>query len=368
MINLNNIRARIPKSPPAKVINSIDTVRTMIGRVHRTMVPKPVALLELITSMWTAQALSVAATLNLADNMDTEPMDCDTLGKKVGAKPEALYRLMRALTNIGLFEEMPGKTFRLTALGECLKADSPNSVKAMAVFQGQFQWQHWQHLLHSVKTGETAVEKVHNGKCLFDVMKTQPEVQKEFDIFMGNISAMEIGAILAAYSFENAGTVCDVGGGFGSMLLAVLEAHPNLTGILYDQPQVVKGALPALKKSDRCTIKGGDFFENVPAGAETYMMKHIIHDWEEKDCAKILGHIRKVIPESGKLILLETVITKPNVPHFSKLLDLEMLVAAGGMERTADEYRDLLGESGFRLRRVIPTASLASVIEAVPVR
>lgn len=338
-----------------------------MNRARRTMAPKSVALFELITGMWTAQAISVTAYLGVADHMGKEPTDADELARKVGAKPETLYRLLRALTNEGIFDELPGKRFRLTPLGECLRADSPNSVKAMAIFEGQFQWRHWGDLLHSIKTGETAVEKANGGKCMFEVLKEQPEMQKHFDTFMGNISVMEVDAILAAYAFDFDGTVADIGGGTGYVLNAVLASNPRLSGILYDQPQVLKNALATLKKSGRCKLIPGNFFSSVPEGARVYIMKHIIHDWDEEECARILGNIRKVIPADGKLLLMETVITRPGVPHFSKLLDLEMLVAAGGQERTAEEYGELLKKAGFRMNKVVPTAGLTSVIEAQPV-
>jgi hypothetical protein len=355
--------------PPAPVLKTIDKVRSRIGKVHRGLVPRPFAFLEMVTAMWSAQALSVAATLGVADFMGEDPVSVDELARDVKANPDALYRLMRALSNHDVFEEHSGRRFRLTALGRCLRTDSPESMRSMAIFQGQYQWAHWGELLHSVRTGEPTVEKVR-GVPLFDFMAKTPGAQESFDIFMRSVSRVETEAVLAAYSFAGSRTVADVGGGHGTFLAAILGSQPHLQGILMDQAHVVAGAEDELRAGllrSRCKIVPGNFFDSVPKGADTYVMKHIVHDWDEKSVAKILKNIRAAIPKKkGKLVLVETVVPAPNTAHFSKLLDLEMLVAAGGRERTAEEYGELLAESGFRLTRVVATASAASVVEAEP--
>lgn len=362
-------KAKRPKVPPVPIIKAVTRVRDRVGKVHRKLVPPQVAMFELVSGMWLSQAIGVAAKLGVADVIAEGVKGYEEIAAKVEAAPEPLYRLLRALAAHDIFEEVSVGRFKLTSLGRCLRTDVPETVRAMAIFQSQYQWAHWGELLHSVKTGETTIPKVR-GKSLFEFMATTPDAQTQFDHFMTTVSKMETEAVLAVYDFAQYKVVADVGGGHGSFLAAILESHPHLKGILFDQKQVVKGAAerfsaPGLK--GRCEIVAGDFFEAVPDGADAYVMKHIIHDWEESLCIKILKNIRGRIPKSGKLILVETIVTPPGVPHFSKLLDIEMLVAVGGKERTPEQYAELFAKCGFRLERVLPTASLASVIEAVPV-
>jgi hypothetical protein len=357
------------KTPPVPVVQLLNRIRGGVGRLHRKMVPPQIAMFEMIVGMWVSQALGVAAKLGVADIIGEGTVSSEVIAEKTGVAPEPLYRLLRALAAQDIFEESSLGQFKLTGLGRCLRSDVPESVRAMAIFQSQYQWPHWAELLSSVKTGETAAEKVR-GKSLFEFMVSHPDAQTQFDEFMASVSSMETSAVLGAYSFASYKVIADIGGGTGRFLSAILESAPRAKGILYDQPHVVKGAYdhfssPSLK--GRCEIVGGNFFESVPSGAEAYVMKHIIHDWEESLCVKILGNIRNRIPSNGKLILVETVVPGPHVPHFSKLLDLEMLVAAGGKERTVDQYRDLFSKCRFKLERVVPTVSMASVIEANPV-
>ncbi len=361
--------AKRSKVPPVKVVRVIDKIRGRVGKFHQKLVPPQIAMFEMISSFWTAQALSVAAQLGVADVMKDSEMHFGDIAKKVGAHPESLYRLMRGLTNANIFVELPERKFKLTAYGRCLRSDLDESVRSMAIFQGQYQWAHWAEMLHSVKTGETVVEKVR-GQDLFGFLGKTPEAQHHFDAFMTTVSNMEIAAILSAYDFAGSKVIADIGGGRGSFLSAILDSQVKFKGVLYDQPQVVATAESELASGhlkSRCEIIGGSFFESVPKGADTYVMKHIIHDWEESKCIQILENIRTVIPRYGKLVLVESVVAAPNVPHFSKMLDLEMLVNAGGIERTAAQYAELLAKCQFKLVRAVETVSMASVLEAVPV-
>jgi hypothetical protein len=364
-------KSRSPKVPPVAVVKTLNRVRERVGTVHRKMVPALLAVFELITGMWTAQAIGVAAQLGFADIIGDGTADFAEIARKAGSAPEPTYRLLRALTTVDLFEELPRRRFRLTAFGQCLRSDAPISVRAMAIFQTQHNWSHWGELLHSVKTGETGVAKVR-GESMFDFMSRpeNAEAQKQFDLFMTGVSSFEVSAFVSAYRFDSFKVIADVGGGQGSLLAAILASAPGTRGIIYDQPQVVAKARETFTRAglaDRVDIQGGDFFAAAPSGADAYVMKHIIHDWDDEASMKILKHIRKQIPADGRLILLETVVTPPGDRNFSKVLDLEMLVAPGGKERTSEEYAELFASCGFRLERIVPTVTMASVIEAKPV-
>lgn len=364
---------RVPKTksqkmPPVPVVNFVNRIRGGFGKIQRKLVPPQIVLFEMMVGMWVSQAIGVAARLGIADVMGTRTVGYEEIAKKVGANPEALYRLMRALSSQDIFEEVSEGKFKLTNVGRCLRSDVEDSVRAMAIFQTQFNWAHWGELLHAVKTGETGASKVRK-EPLFDFIAKTDDAQVQFDNFMVSVSKMETAAVLSVYDFSQYKVIADVGGGTGSLLASLLESAPKAKGILYDQPQVVKEAHKRFATESlkgRCEIVGGSFFDSVPAGADAYVMKHIIHDWEESLCLKILKNIRARIPANGKLILIETVVPPAGEQHFSKLLDLEMLVAAGGKERTAQQYKELFAKAGFKLERIVPTISMASVIEASP--
>lgn len=364
----NVTKSSKPKAPPIKLINVVNKIRGGVGKVYQKMVPPQIAMFELISSMWTVQSIYVAAELGVADVIKDGEVHFSDIAKEVGAHPQSLYRLLRGLTCSDIFAETKEGYFKLTPMGQCLRTESPNSVRSMAIFQGHYQWTHWSKLMDAVKTGEPVVEDIR-GMPLFDFLQKTPHAQKHFDRFMTTVSKMEMVSVVSAFDFSTFKSIADVGGGHGSFLASILESSPKTNGILFDQSQVVAGAEKALVSGhlkNRCEITSGDFFTDVPK-AENYIMKHIIHDWEESKCVKILKNIRRHIPAHGKLLLVETVVTPPGEAHFSKMLDLEMLVNAGGLERTALQYSELFAKCGFKLNRVIPTASLASIIEAVPV-
>ncbi len=363
------IAKRIPKAPPLRVINAINRIRTGFTKIQKNLVPPPVVLMELVSGQWISQAISVAASLGIADHIDEHGASADDLAEKVGADPEALYRLLRALTVVGLFTEKRGRVFLLTSVGKCLRTDHPQSLRYMSIFQGQMNWANWGALEYSVKTGKNAFEHVV-GEKPFEHLAKHPEKAETFDKAMTNVSKMAIEALLAAYDFTPFKTIADVGGGHGSLLAAILKSAPGSRGILFDLPHVAKVAADHFRTaglSPRTDVVEGSFFETAPEGADAYVMKHIIHDWSDEESRTILKRIREKIPAHGKLLLLESVVPGPNEPHFSKFLDLEMLVVTTGKERTKGDYRELLASAGFKLERIVPTVSLGSIIEATPI-
>ena len=362
------VRKTKPKLPPYKVIDTVNRIRSGVSKLNQKMVPAPVALMEMITGSWLTQAISVVAKLGVADHIDDRSVTSAELASKVGAHPDSLYRVLRALTNVGLFQEEEDQAFALTPLGRCLRTDHPQSMRFMAIFQGQVNWSNWGALEHCVRTGGDAVRHVH-GESGFEYLTKNPEKAEIFDRAMTNVSKMELDSILAAYDFSEFNTLADVGGGHGQLLGAVLGLNPSMKGMLYDLPHVIDGAVTAMKSvglESRVDFQRGSFFESVPGGADAYMMKHIIHDWSDSESVQILKNIRAKIPNHGKLLLIEAIIPERNVPHVAKFLDLEMLVVTTGKERTTTGFRELLAKAGFKLDRVVPTISMANVIEASP--
>jgi hypothetical protein len=327
-------------------------------------------LRRLIVGYRLSQALHVAARLGVADLLKGGPMSVDELARAVGAHPESLYRLLRVLASEGVFAEAEPRRFDLTPRAMLLQSDVPGSLTARAIYDcDEAYWQAWSNLMHSVATGEPAFERTH-GVPFFEYMKAHPAVAARFNTVMTDQNTAAAQEVVEAYDFSGLRTLVDVGGGHGSLLAAILAAYPPLRGILHDQPHVVAGARPTLEAAgvaDRCAVVGGDFFEQVPPGGDAYLLKHILHNWDEARCAAILRNSREAMPADGRLLVVETLIPPGNEPSYGKYLDLGMLVLLPGRERTEAEYGNLLEATGFALARVIGTRSELSIFEALPV-
>ncbi|WP_242453461.1 acetylserotonin O-methyltransferase [Mycolicibacterium sp. P9-64] len=355
------------KAPPVPLIRAVDRVRTGLQTLTRKLVPGNIALLEIANGSWTTQALYVAAKLGIPDELVGGPLSAAEVARRVGADPDAVHRLMRALAGKGVFELRRDGTFALTSVGDAMRADAPGSIRGMILLVGDpSHWEHWGNLLHSVKTGETAPMKLR-GTNFFEYLDTNPELAVVFNDAMTSMSAMAIDPVLATYDFSGFAEIVDVGGGHGSLLAAVLQSAPNATGVLFDLPSVVEGApavLDAVGVGDRCTVSAGSFMDAVPDGGDAYLLKTIIHDWDEETALLILRNVRAAMGPAAKLLLLEMVLPEHDPAHFGTMLDLEMLVIAGGKERTRSEYSNLLARAGFRLERVVETAGPLSIVEA----
>lgn len=321
---------------------------------------------QLASGYWVSQALYVAAKLGIADLLVGGPKTAAELSAECGASASALFRLLRALASMGIFAEREDQRFELTPLAQPLRTDAAESKRAMILMTGEEQYRAWGELLYSVTTGKKGFDRVF-GQPIFEYLAERPEQAALFDAAMVSIHGRETPAMLEAYDFSTLGTLADLGGGNGSVLIAILQRHPHLRGILYDLPNVVgraKQNIAAAQLTARCQALNGSFFENVPSGADAYLMRHIIHDWNDEQCLAILRNIHRAAPAGAKLLLVESVIRPGNDPDFAKLLDLTMLVIPGGQERTEDEYRRLLAAGGFELQRVVPTAAEVSLLEA----
>lgn len=334
------------------------------------MVPANVALLEVGLGAWLTQALYAAAKLGIFDELATGPATADDIARRVNSHPQATYRLMRALASNGFLKKHRDGRFALTRLGHATRSDVPGSMTPMLLFIGHPKhWEHWGHLLYSVKTGKTAAEMLR-GKPIFEYLDTDPDLAEVFNNAMTGVSSLAIETLMPAYDFRRFRNIVDVGGGHGALLSAVLQQAPGARGVLFDLPSVVAGAGPVLEAAGvagRCTVTGGSFFESVPDGGDLYLLKTVIHDWDEDSALRILRNVRSAMAPGGTLALVEAVLPEGTPNHPGMLIDIEMLVTAGGRERTAAEYAELLSQAGFRYTGVVQTAGPAALVEAVPV-
>jgi ubiquinone/menaquinone biosynthesis C-methylase UbiE len=322
---------------------------------------------QMITGYWLSQAIYAAAHFGIADLLKDGPRPIDDLAQKTNTNSGALYRLLRALASAGIFAEGPPRQFSLTSLAEPLRSDVPGSKRALALMSGDEQFQAWTEILYSIQTGKKAFDKVF-GKPVFDYLSEHHDKAKVFDAAMVGIHGRESAAVQSAYDFSSINTIVDIGGGNGSQLIALLQANPSMRGVLFDLPHVIERAKPNLAAAglaDRCELIAGSFFDSVPAGADAYFMRHIIHDWDDEKSLTILRNCHRAMPAGGRVLVVESVIPPGNEPFAGKFLDLVMLLIPGGKERTADEYRTLFAQAGFELSKIVPTGSEVSVIEAV---
>jgi hypothetical protein len=321
---------------------------------------------KMITGYWISQAIYAAAKFGIADHLKEGPRSVEKLASLSSTHPDALYRLLRALASVEIFAETEPRVFALTPLAELLRSDVPGSKRALALMSGDEQFQSWSAIDYSIQTGKIAFDKVF-GQPIFEYLAAHPEKARIFDAAMVGIHGRESDLITKAYDFRQVKTVADLGGGNGSQLIQILQRDPHLQGILFDLPHVIeraRQAIDAAKLIDRCQLVAGSFFESIPEGADLYLMRHIIHDWDDEKSLCILRNCHRAMTPSAKLHLIESVIPPGNAPFGGKLLDLVMLLIPGGKERTEVEYRQLLGKAKFQLERVIPTDSEISIVEA----
>ena len=326
-------------------------------------------LRRLINGYQIAQAIHVATVLGIPELLAEGRRTPDELAAATDSNGNALRRLLRALAAIGVFHEDAVDRFSLTPLGDGLRADAPDSLAGWAAFVGRpHHWEAWGHLLDSVKSGENAFRAIH-GVDVWTYRSTHPEERAVFDAAMVALTRRTNASLLEAYDFGRFGRLVDVGGGLGTFLSALLAAYQSLHGVLFDQPHVLDGGeelLRAAGLADRCRIVAGSFFDEVPKGADAYLLKSILHDWDDEQAAAILHTCRRAIGAGGTLLVVERVLGPPNEGAETKLSDLNMLVMPGGQERALDEFEVLLETTGFRLEHETPTSSGFSVIAATP--
>jgi hypothetical protein len=321
---------------------------------------------RMISGYWISQAIYAAAKFGIADHLKDGSRSVEELADATSTNPDALHRLLRALASVGIFAECEPRQYSLTPLAEPLQSDVPGSKRALAMMSGDEQFRAWSEIEYSIQTGKIAFDKVF-GKPIFDYLSEHPEKARIFDAAMVGVHGRESNAVLDAYDFSVFGVVADIGGGNGSQIMDILTKHTNAKGVLFDLPHVVDRAKDRIESaglSDRCQTVGGSFFEAVTPGADAYILRHIIHDWDDDKSLTILRNCHQAMSPDSKLLVVESVIPPGNEPFGGKFLDLVMLLIPGGKERTEEEYRALLGKVGFELTWVVPTGTEVSIIEA----
>jgi hypothetical protein len=339
-----------------------------------TPAPPDQAAAELLfraaTGYMISAALHVATRLDIAEQLEAGPSHVRALAARAGVREDGLYRVMRALASVGIFAEQEPRTFALTPAAALMRKGPGQLGDGIDFICDTLHLQAYGEMLHTVRTGVPSGEKVV-GMPLFDYLARHPEYSSSFNNAMTAFSASVMPAVLQVYDFTGIDVLVDVAGGHGHVLTSVLRAYPAMTGVLFDLEHVIAGAAPLIEAAGvtaRCRTASGDFFSAVPAGGDAYIMKHIIHDWEDDKAVAILSNIRTALGRTagGRVILLEAVVPAGNEPGLSKLIDLEMMLMPGGRERTADEFSALFSRAGLRLSRIVPTESMLSVVEARP--
>jgi len=329
-------------------------------------------LWQLINSNWITQAIYVFAELGLGDQLAGGPKTSQELAAATGVHAPSLHRLLRALTTIEICKELEDGSFEITPSGSLLRSDHAESMRSWALFTGGYQWPIWGHLIESIKTGESA-RKILTGSMDFDHLERDPSLAALFNQTMVEITRLISKTVVQAYDFSKLGRIVDVGGGYGELLAAILQAYPEIHGVLLDLPhagEIARQRINELGLSDRCDFIEGDFFETIPGQMDAYLLKSIIHDWDDGHSELILENCRKAIPVYGKLLLIDRILPdRLRVSAEHQVLvrsDLAMLIGPGGRERTASEFHLLLGAVGFRVHQIIPLRFSFSMIEAVP--
>jgi hypothetical protein len=332
-------------------------------------IPAPIRVLQLATGRWVAHMVGVAAELGLADLVQTGPKTVEQLADAAGLHAPSLDRLLRALTSVGVFTKQEDGRFAQTPMSDALRNDVSYSMRGFARMANR-PWTigAWTNLERSVRTGISAFEEAY-GMSVFDHLTQHPMEMQIVAQAMSSFSAQIGAAVADAYDFSEIQTLADVGGSHAMVLALILARNPAMRGILFDLPDVIEGSSDFLKSCglhQRIELKGGNFFESVPEGADAYLLKHVLHDWSDENCLRILKNIHAVAKPATKVLLVEFILNDSDEPQFAKVSDLEMLVISpDGRERTQADWQNLLRAGGFQITSTLPTNSSVFVIEAV---
>ncbi|MEC3957231.1 methyltransferase [Nocardia sp. CDC153] len=359
-----------PKVPPLPLVRFLTRVRDGLAALQRRMVPGHIALLELSTVGYLTQAACAAAELGIADALAEGPRQPADLARAIGVNEDALRRLMRLLISGGVFTQRRDGAYQQTGISEGLRSDAAVSLRDLFRLLGSdLHRKHWTTLPESVRRGRSLWPETE-GMEFFEYAEQHPEAGELFDRAMTSVGSLATEPIQAAYDFGRYGSIVDIGGGRGSLLLDILRRHPSMRGTVFDLPRVVESLPEQLLGpglTGRLTFESGSFFDSVPKGGDAYLLKHIIHDWNDEDAERILRTVRTAMESEARLLIIDVVMPENQRPHPGKVIDLEMLVQTpGGRERTQTEFGNLLSRAGFVLTRVVPTVAHVSVIEAHP--
>ncbi len=357
---------QLPKYPPVFFVKTTERFRHFLLRLYRRFTHPNVALMEMIQNLWLSGAIGVASELGIADILKKGPQPVSELANLTGTKEEPLYRIMRVLASNGIFKETRHKIFTLTPLGVALQEDQMKHF--IDLHLGKIHFQMFGEMMHTAKTGNKSIELFIKGN-LFDHISQSPGLNEQFNKAMTNTAMMQASAILQVYPFPHYKSIVDIGGGHGFFLTTILSRYKHLKGIVFDLPHVVTEASSFFEKyniSGRTEAIGGSFFDNIPSGYDLYMLKNILHNWDDESCVKILKNIKKALLPESKLLIIEAHLKDDNNPSFAKMTDLLMMVGLDGRERSKEEYHLLLQKAGFNIKKTYHTVSPLAIIEAVP--
>jgi hypothetical protein len=328
-------------------------------------------IMQLASGYIPAICLNIVVKLGIADMLKNGALPVAEIASRAGMNASTVYRVLRLLASFGVFVETRPQIFALTPAAEMLRSDTPGSLHALVSWiSDPFHFRVFANLPHSVKTGGSAIERTF-GKTAFEYLETDPEEREVFQAAMTNFSSANVPPIVEAYDFSNIGTLVDVGGGRGYMLGSILRKYPVMKGILFDMPSCFQGGeeTPEIAGLDgRCRIERGDFFAEIPAGGDAYIMKHIIHDWNDEKATVILRNCGKALAgkPQGKVLVVDAVVPPGNEPNLAKVMDIEMMAMCESEERNAEQFGKLFAAAGLRLSRIVPTRSHLSILEGVP--
>ena len=325
----------------------------------------PPTLFQMATGYWLSQAIYVAAKLGIADLLENGPQSAATLAAATQSDARSLFRVLRALSSAGILSQMEEDSFALAQLGHALRSNITGSLRAAVVTIGEIHYQACGELLHSVKTGAPAFNRVFAAN-LFEYLQQNPEAGVAFNQGMTDLASLLAHAVLLAYDFSGITSIVDVGGGEGKFLLSILELHPEMRGIVFDLPNWLCSTESSASGAERCSHITGNFFDSVPEGAEAYLLCGVVHDWNDEFAVMILRNCRKAMAKNGRVLIVETIVPETTSHSFSKLLDINMMVMTTGRERTKSEFHTLFEAADLRVNRIVPTLAPQSIIEAIP--
>lgn len=354
------------KLPPVFIIRATISLRNFLVRLTKNMLPGNFIMLEEASSFWKSKAIEVAAQLRIADFLDKGPMHIDKLAELTQCHRDNLYRVLRFLSSEGIFKEVYNGGFRNTKLSNALRSGE-NSVRFFIMHHlSENNWKLTGDLFNCVKTGENSISHLFQMHP-FEYLEKHPDKNDVFNRAMTETAEISGDIFVSSYSFGRFGIIADIGGGQGLLLKKILLSFPESSGILFDQKHVVGQALSLsqdVSVKNRITIIEGNFFDEIPVKADLYILKNILHDWNDADALKILKNLRVAMPAGSRLLIIETIIKSDNKPSFGKVVDMQMMIGTeGGKERTLAEFDKLIKESGLKITRVIPNATPFSFIE-----
>ena len=322
-------------------------------------------LLMMMSGEWVSRGIYVATKLEVAEHLANGPKSIEGLAQATAAQPEALYRLLHMLSGFGVFEEVSPGVFANTQASAYLAKSNPDSLHALSLFYGEDIHRSWEALLSTIQTGTPAFELAFK-QPVFAYFKENPERGALFQEAMKEKSRAVIQSALSSYAFSNCKTVVDVGGGGGQFLCALLRTYPDLQGVLFELPEVIDTVRPRLSQlsTQRCELHAGDFFVSVPTGGDIYLLKSILHDWNDEKCEKILQNCHQAMHPNSRLLIVDVVLQPEDQSVYANCMDVLMLAVTGGKERSLASFKKMLSNTGFELEQVISTATEFSILEA----